>query len=539
MSIKKYTNFEKINQKTTNEGNFIEDKDFKIVSKGEVEEADFGDCAYDVMEVSVYDINNNVLPQASGNNVAYIKTGDIKNYVYNTSNTAGKKELAIDVEKLLNNLGFYNGILKININFVRSRVGNENEMRRVWVQEISPSRKEVRILPLKTSNDLVNDLNKRDLNNLSNLNKDFKYYKRAIYDSLHSFENIALDTINSSLETQFGKDFFNTIKNDFGIKNFDVFKRKIYDDFKESVTYYLENKYYDIKQSNFGQPSEIRFVNCDQYDFSMIIGEMEKILFDCIEHNSYFLKRRSIQITKIPKEFQIVELAKTTQNNVTAFQTPTKEGTVKFPPIDPPIIVPQQITLPTKPGVFEYHVKNKNSAKSIVVKFTDASGETVQKTISPGKSIKICALENSVSPNNLQTTFAPDDEKSTLSRKFAAPTMDFEITKFAVCNYIDIGELSPSPIPLPTMPPKVTVQTPPVVTTQPVPPTRVTTTQTTGGGGITREEAAASTNQIRVATGTAISTATAAGMSQELPSALQPRTRTDVRQTTITGPVID
>ena len=86
MSITKYTNIDSINNNSTNEGKFIDDKDLFILSKNEIEKADFGNSKYDVMEVSVYDINNNLLPHKSGKNVAYIKKGDIKNYLYNITN---------------------------------------------------------------------------------------------------------------------------------------------------------------------------------------------------------------------------------------------------------------------------------------------------------------------------------------------------------------------------------------------------------------------------------------------------------------------
>ena len=122
MSIKKYTNIDGINNKTDNEGQYLQPDDLFIVSKSEINTTDFGDCKYDVMEVSLYDINNNILPQASGNNVAYIKMGDIKNYMYQITNKQGLKELAIDAEKLINDLGYTNGIIKVNINFVRYKV---------------------------------------------------------------------------------------------------------------------------------------------------------------------------------------------------------------------------------------------------------------------------------------------------------------------------------------------------------------------------------------------------------------------------------
>jgi hypothetical protein len=133
MSIKKYTNFEQIDGNVDNKGKFLQAEDLFIVSKNEIEETDFGECKYDVMEVSVYDINSNLLPHKTGNNVAYIKTGDIKNYMYNVTNKGGQKELAIDIEKLLSDLGFTNGILKVNINFVRNRVGTDNELERTWI----------------------------------------------------------------------------------------------------------------------------------------------------------------------------------------------------------------------------------------------------------------------------------------------------------------------------------------------------------------------------------------------------------------------
>ena len=80
MSIKKYTNIDNINNNSENAGQFLQTEDLFIVSQNQIEDTDFGDCKYDVMEVSVYDINNNLLPQKNGNNVAYIKTGDI-NYL--------------------------------------------------------------------------------------------------------------------------------------------------------------------------------------------------------------------------------------------------------------------------------------------------------------------------------------------------------------------------------------------------------------------------------------------------------------------------
>lgn len=310
MSITKYTNFDSIDINKSNQGEFLMKDDKFIVTKNEVEETDFGDCKYDVMEVSVYDINNNLLPHKTGNNVAYIKTGDIKNYLYNLTNKGGQKELAIDIEKLLNDLGFTNGILKVIINFVRNRVGNDNELSRVWIQEISPSREEIRVLPLKTSDSTVNKRIELEFKNINNLNKDFKYYKKNILDALDSFEVTYLESITDAMIARFGKDFFAILKKDFGLSDFDGFKKRIFRDFKDSVTYWVNNKNYNVSESNFGKPSAIRFEDCEQYEFSRLLSEINSILRNCIDYHTKTLKRRDITIKTLPKEFEITELKK-------------------------------------------------------------------------------------------------------------------------------------------------------------------------------------------------------------------------------------
>jgi hypothetical protein len=310
MSIKKYTNIDNINNNSENAGQFLQTEDLFIVSQNQIEDTDFGDCKYDVMEVSVYDINNNLLPQKSGNNVAYIKTGDIKNYMYSLTNKGGQKELAIDIEKLLNDLGFTNGILKVNINFVRNKVGSDNELTKVWVHEISPSRTEIRILPLKTKNSNINAITNKEFTNINNLSKDFKYYKKNILDSLDSFEVNYLESITSLMVNRFGKDFESILRKDFGLSNFSTFKKRIFLDFKTSVTYWLTNKEYIISESNYGKPSIIRFEDCEQYEFSKLTSEIQNILRNCIDYNTKTLNRRNISIKVLPKEFEITELKK-------------------------------------------------------------------------------------------------------------------------------------------------------------------------------------------------------------------------------------
>lgn len=333
MAINKYTNIEQINNRIENEGQFLKPEDLFIVSKEESEISEFGDSKYDVMEVSVYDVNNNLLPQKSGNKVAYIKGGDIKNYIYNVVNKGGQKELAIDAEKLLNELGFANGILKVNINFVRNRVGNDNEYQKVWIQEISATREEVRILPLKVKDQQLTKKVAEEFNRTVAQDKDFKLVKKWVFDSLDSFGREYLSKINDTMVSKFGNDFFATIKKDFGITSFDAFKDRIFENFKTSVTYYLSNKYYDIEQSNFGrQLATPTFDDSERYDFSMIKMEIENILYKCVSSQIKTLKRRNVDYQILPQEFSVVQLQKSVQDNLTSFEVPTVNATDVFNP---------------------------------------------------------------------------------------------------------------------------------------------------------------------------------------------------------------
>jgi len=400
MSIRKYTNFDSINSNSTNEGQFLLAEDLFIVTKNEKQETEFGECKYDVMEVSVYDINNILLPQKSGKNVAYIKKNSIGSYMYSLTNTLGKKELAINIEKLLNDLGFTNGILKVNINFVRSRVGSENELERVWIHEISPSREELRIIPLKTNSPEINATNTKQFLNLNNLNRDFKYYKKNILDGLDSFERTSLQSIDDALVAKFGNDFQSVLKKDFGLSNFNVFKTKIFTDFRDSVVYWLNNKNYDITQSTFGSPSEKRFDDCDQYDFNYLLNEIKNILNNSITFNIKTLSRRVVKYEKLPVEFGVEEVRKEIQNLVEAYDTKVEivrnvyspelvavsfEG---IPNVTPPtpveVIPPQPPALQPPPKVI---IKEPEAPATIPdpIPQTTTGGGTGEQTIPTGE----------------------------------------------------------------------------------------------------------------------------------------------------------
>jgi hypothetical protein len=358
MSIQRYTNFENINTNIENEGKRIQEKDLFIFSQNQKEDVEFGNCKYDVLEVAVYDINNNLLPQKNGNNVSYLKMPDIKNYVYGVTKPTGKKELAIDIEKLMNDIGFLNGIYKVNLHFVKNKIGSDNQFTRVWIHEVSPSREEIRILPLVTDNLTTNVQTKNEFDNILNLSKEFKNYKNSILKFLSSKEQEFLNEVTTFIQSVYGKDYISTLQKDFGLSKFDDLKNKIYQDFKISVDYYLTNKYYHIGETNYGKPSPARFEDCESYDFSKILSEIKIILYDCILYDTTFLKKRNITVTKITKDFAIPELRKEIKNNLDSFEIEKNEKRI--------IYQPDKIDIPYKEEDDDYDYDEKNDAPPLV-----------------------------------------------------------------------------------------------------------------------------------------------------------------------------
>jgi len=327
MSIQNYSNIDNINLRKDTEGKILSDKELLIISKGEKEIIKFGENFDDLMEVSLYDINNNLLPQKSGNNVAYIKSGDIKNYIYNVSNKTGQQEIAINAEKLLNDLGFTNGIFKLNINFVRNKIGSENVLTRVWVQEISPSREEIRIIPLKTSNTIINAKTNRQFRNLKKLNKDFATVKSNILKSLDTFvSNAAIYTkIDDYIVAKFGKDYIPTLAKDFGISGptFESKKKEIITNFQLSVKNYLSNKEWDILTTTFGKTitdTTKIFVDSEIYDTETILNTINVILSKCIEKTFKDIKVREIKLESLELQFQDAKLNIITQDSLGDFK---------------------------------------------------------------------------------------------------------------------------------------------------------------------------------------------------------------------------
>ena len=136
----------------------VDEKDRVVFEEG-LQKSYFGQGIAYVIEFVLYDSNDNILPLGdSGEFVRYIylDSANITDYFILTDVNAGDKqsrasEYIVDVEKLIRDAGYSNGVFKTQVTLLNRRAGsNAKEGDKLWIHEISPSRTEIRVLKLKS-----------------------------------------------------------------------------------------------------------------------------------------------------------------------------------------------------------------------------------------------------------------------------------------------------------------------------------------------------------------------------------------------------
>jgi len=285
MAIK---NFKEILQK---EAKRVDIKDRKIFERGKMP-AYFGRGVTDTIEFILYDNGDNQLPQGeNGKMVRYINISqidNIRNYLMiargSTSNST--PEYFVDVEKLINEAGYKNGLFRTQITLLNKRVGFESPNEKLWIKQISPSRTEIKLLPLRNSVADKTDLIKRFGVMFSGAE-----FRDDIIQFIPEFVNkIDPQIIDSYIQSQYGAEFFEELVEEFNIKGFDTFTTKIYNKFVEAMRYEFLNRVSKIRDVNYGKPkpspAPLRI------NKQTIAGIAERILVECIE---FYLPQRVIQ----------------------------------------------------------------------------------------------------------------------------------------------------------------------------------------------------------------------------------------------------
>lgn len=277
-----------INNKAYN----VNAKDRKIFEEGDLQSF-FGLSESDTIEFILYDSNNNQLNQKNYGGVRYIPltTENINDYFLIGDGTVLQKyalpnEYFIDVERLINEAGYTTGLFNTQITLINNRVGSNSQYDKLWISEISPSRTEIRLMPLNREENKFTDLSKR----YNILMKDGHFREDTDYQAIKMVEKVNPSVIREHIKITYGDSWYDKLKTEYKIDNFESTMNTIYNKFSEAAYYYISNRVYTINDVNYGKPKET--YPGIELSKDVIIKDFEKILVEVLDY--YLLKRNEV-----------------------------------------------------------------------------------------------------------------------------------------------------------------------------------------------------------------------------------------------------
>ncbi len=308
-----------------NKGYRVDSKDREIFER-ELKESLFGTSATnwnvfgntDMIEFVLYDTNDNQLPQGDdGSMVRYISMDNPEIGKYFLINEDiedikmnGAKEFLVDTEVLIREAGYSNGIFKTQITLVNRRMGSETPgYDKLWIHEISPSRTEIRILPLNFNDKgILPDLEER-YNVFIN---DGEFRDDTISFVQQYVEELDLTKVFQQIlrikgKVKEGQGYVDLIKKEFKINDFGRFLLDVKTTLVKSIQYWVENKDSNVNSLMYGKSlnsippvslgiSEIKtkviYTLTDIIDFILnkrdileksVLSQEEQVTFDEIE----------------------------------------------------------------------------------------------------------------------------------------------------------------------------------------------------------------------------------------------------------------
>ena len=234
----------------------VDSKDREIFETGDLQSF-FGLSDSDSIEFIIYDANDNQLPQSNYGLVRYVPltTQNIRDYFLIADGTLFQafnfpNEYFIDVERLLKEAGYNNGIFKTQITLISNRIGSNSKYDKLWISEISPSRTEIRLLPLKRKETENTDLFQR----FGVMIHDGEFRDDTIYYAIEFIEKINPTQISTYIKEKYSENWFNKLNAEFKIKGFETFTTSVYTKFMQSALYEFTNRISDIRNLEYGNP---------------------------------------------------------------------------------------------------------------------------------------------------------------------------------------------------------------------------------------------------------------------------------------------
>ena len=328
-----------------NRGYVINPDDRKIFEEGDLQSF-FGFSENDAIEFVIYDVNNNQLPQLDGTSVRYIKltNENINDYFLIPEGTTFQryqlpKEYFIDIERLMSEAGYTNGIFKTQVTLINKRAGSEKQYDKLWIQEISPSRTEVRLFPLKEGVALSPELKTR----FDAFVNDREFREDTIAYLFEFIENIKPIEISTFLKSKYSTFWLDNLVNEFKIASFELFVTTIYEKFVQSCLYEFTNRVSDLTNLNYGKYKSTK--PPITLSKELVVSICNKILVETI--NYYLPRQDNRNQTNTIADFSpsVDEVGEILQSKTSDTVYNAKDVEIKFAEIKYPVITEKQATL--------------------------------------------------------------------------------------------------------------------------------------------------------------------------------------------------
>jgi hypothetical protein len=153
----------------------------------------------------------------------------------------------------------------------------------LWIQEISPSRTEVRLFPLKEGVDLSPELKTR----FDAFVNDREFREDTIAYLFEFIEKIKPIEISTFLKSKYSNFWLDNLVNEFKIQSFELFVNTIYEKFIQSCLYEFTNRVSDLTNLNYGKPKPTK--PPITLSKELVISLCNKILVETI---NYYLPRQ-------------------------------------------------------------------------------------------------------------------------------------------------------------------------------------------------------------------------------------------------------
>ena len=266
------------------------EKDRAIIERGK-RLSNFGSGKEDFIEFTLYDASDNQLPQGeSGELTRHISLNqlNINEYFLTKDSGDGVVEYFVDIEKLIREAGYNQGLFKIQFQLLNNRVGRFNT-EKMFIHEISPSRTEARLVPVTNADGTIDEELFRRYDGFAKgktFRDDVIYYIDDFLDSI-KFRN-AIEKIVS----KFGKKYLEQIKTEFKINDFEEFINQVTIKLKESIRYYVEGRDYNPKSPDYGKPLPAEQQDDIFLDINELLKNILRITCDIVD---ILLPKRNIQ----------------------------------------------------------------------------------------------------------------------------------------------------------------------------------------------------------------------------------------------------